>query len=233
MIHYASTLDLYMSKLWSLSNINLYDILCPTKLKGYVDENAMEVHKGDVIYSEYYGDKKIYLVSKGKVKIVSYDSLGNEIVKLILSKGELFGEKHIFGEVKSNEFAIACHNPTEVCAINIDEMRQLMRKNERFEAHIYKFIGLRLRKIERRLELLVGKDVETRIISFINDLKEDSSSPVVNNHLSHGDIAKLLGTSRESVTKVFNRLKKDGVIDYTRKEIKIHDPARLCTMAGD
>lgn len=222
-----------MSDIWTLTNINLYDILCPPKLKGYVDENAIEVHKGDVIYSEHYGESKVYLVSKGKVKIVTYDNHGNETVKLILSKGELFGEKHILGEVKSHEFAIACDNPTEVCAINIGEMRKLMRKNERFESSIYKFIGLRLKKIERRLELLVGKDVETRIISFIHDLYEDSDSPTVHNYLSHSDISKLLGTSRESVTKVFNHLKKDGIIDYTRKEITVKKPEKLCAMAGE
>ena len=222
-----------MPEIWSLSNINLYEILCPPKLKGYVDENAIEVHKGEIIYSEHYGESKVYLVSKGKVKIVTYDSQGHETVKLILSKGELFGEKHILGDVKSNEFAIACDNPTQVCGINIGEMKKLMRKNERFESSIYKFIGLRLKKIERRLELLIGKDVETRIISFIYDLYEEGNSPIVSNHLSHSDISKLLGTSRESVTKVLNRLKKDRIIDYTRKEIKIHDPDRLCEMAGD
>src|SRR5210317_2110166 len=172
-----------MSEIWSLSNINLYEILCPPKLKGYVDENAIEVHKGEIIYSEHYGESKVYLVSKGKVKIVTYDTQGHETIKQILSKGELFGEKHILGDVKSNEFAIACNNPTEVCAINIGDMKKLMRKNERFESSIYKFIGLRLKKIERRLELLVGKDVETRIISFIHNLYEDSDSGAVHNNL--------------------------------------------------
>ncbi len=222
-----------MPEIWSLSNINLYEILCPPKLKGYVDENAIEVNKGQIIYSEHHGENKIYLVSKGKVKLVTYDSQGNETVKLILSKGELFGEKNILGDIKSNEFAIACNNPTEVCAINIGEMRKLMRDNQRFESSIYKFIGLRLKKIERRLELLIGKDVEIRIMSFIHDLYEDTNSPTIANHLSHSDISKLLGTSRESVTKVFNRLKKDGIIDYTRKEITIHQPAKLCEMSGD
>ena len=222
-----------MTNIWSLSNINLYEILCPPKLKGYVDENAIEVHKGEVIYSEHFGESKVYLVSKGKVKIVTYDNQGHETIKQILSKGELFGEKHILGDVKSNEFAIACNNPTEVCAINIGDMKKLMRKNERFESSIYKFIGLRLKKIERRLELLVGKDVETRIISFIHDLYEDNDSQIVHNHLSHSDIAKLLGTSRESVTKVFNRLKKSGIIDYSRKEIKVNEPEKLCEMSGD
>ena len=222
-----------MPKIWSLSNINLFEILCPPKLRGYVDQNAIEVGKGQVIYSEHQGENKVYLVSKGKVKIVTYDNQGNETVKLILSKGELFGEKNILGDIKSNEYAIACSNPTEVCAVNIGEMRKLMRDNQRFESSIYKFIGLRLKKIERRLELLIGKDVESRIVSFIHDLYEDTDSPTVTNHLSHSDIAKLLGTSRESVTKMFNRLKKDGIIDYTRKEIRIHKPTKLCEMAGD
>ena len=222
-----------MPEIWSLSNINLYEILCPPKLKGYVDENAIEVHKGEVIYSEHYGESKVYLVSKGKVKIVTYDNHGNETVKLILSKGELFGEKHILGDVKSNEFAIACDNPTEVCAINITKMKELMRKNERFESSIYKFIGLGLKKIERRLELLIGKDVETRIISFIYDMYADNQSPTIINHLSQHDIAKLLGTSRESVTKMFNKLKKDNIIEYSRKEIIVLDLQRLTELSGD
>lgn len=222
-----------MSNVWSLTNINLYEILCPTKLKGYVDENAIELSKGQIIYSQNHVDNKVYLVSKGKVKIVTYDKSGNEAVKLILAKGELFGEKSILGEIKSNEFAIACNSPTEVCAINVSKMRELMRNNQRFELRIYKLIGLRLKKIERRLELLIGKDVESRIVSFIQDLYIDSETPVIANYLSQSDISNLLGTSRESVTKVFNSLKKDNIIDYTRKEITIIDPQKLSELSGD
>jgi CRP-like cAMP-binding protein len=222
-----------MHEIWSLSNINLYAILCPPKLKGYVDENAIALNKGQIVYSEHHGENKVYLVSKGKVKVVTYDNRGHEVVKLILAKGELFGEKHILGQKDTNEYAIACDNPTEVCAINIGEMKKLMRDNQRFETHIYKFIGMRLKRIERRLELLVGKDVETRIISFIYDLYEEQQTPIVANHLSHSDIASLLGTSRESVTKVFNSLKKRNIIDYTRKEIKVNNPEELCALTGD
>lgn len=222
-----------MNTIWSLSNINLFEILCPPKIKGYVDRNAIELSKGQIIYSDHQLEQKVYLVSKGKVKIVNYDNAGNEVVKLILSKGELFGEKNILGEIKSKDFAIACNNPTEVCAINITKMKTLMRSNERFELRIYKLIGLRLKKIERRLELLIGKDVETRIICFIQDLYNESETPVIANHLSQNDISNLLGTSRESVVKVFNRLKKDNIIDYTRKEIRIKDPQKLSELSGD
>jgi CRP-like cAMP-binding protein len=222
-----------MNNTWALSNINLYDILCPSKLKGYVDENAIELGKGQIIYSHHQVENKVYLVSKGKVKIVTYDKEGNEVVKLILSKGEIFGEKIILGDIKSNEYAIACNNPTEVCAINISKMKALMRDNKRFELRIYKIIGLRFQKIERRLELLIGKDVETRIIRFIHDLYSENENTVFVNHLSQSDISKLLGTSRESVTKVFNKLKKDDIIDYTRKEIIIRDPLKLSEMSGN
>jgi CRP-like cAMP-binding protein len=222
-----------MNNTWALSNINLYDILCPSKLKGYVDENAIELGKGQIIYSHHQVENKVYLVNKGKVKIVTYDKEGNEVVKLILSKGEIFGEKIILGDIKSNEYAIACNNPTEVCAVNIAKMKELMRDNKRFELRIYKMIGLRFQKIERRLELLIGKDVETRIIRFIHDLYSENENTVFVNHLSQSDISKLLGTSRESVTKVFNKLKKDDIIDYTRKEIIIRDPLKLSEMSGN
>ena len=108
-----------------------------------------------------------------------------------------------------------------------------MRNNERFETRIYKLIGLKLTKLERRLELLVGKDVEARIISFINDMHREKNSARLINYLSHDDIAKLLATSRASVTKTLNKLKQNGVIDYNRKEIFIHDARKLELMSQD
>ena len=63
----------------------------------------------------YDAANKIYLIEKGKVKIGYYAEDGKEIVKTILSKGELFGEKAILGEVTRNEFAQSVDNKTSIC----------------------------------------------------------------------------------------------------------------------
>ena len=222
-----------MKSHWVLSNINLYQILCPHKLDGYSKKNGNTYGKQDVIYAEHQNDQNIYLVTKGKVKIVNYDKAGNELVRHILVKGELFGEKIVLNENSRDEFAVACSNGTEVCAMNLSTLHQLMRRNHRFETKIYKLISLKLRKVERRLELLVGKDVETRIITFIYDLYREDHNSRIANSLSHQDIAKLLATSRETVTKTFNKLKQEGVIDYNRKEITITNVEKLAILSQE
>ena len=222
-----------MKSHWVLSNVNLYQILCPHKIDGYAKRSGKTYGKQDVIYSENQNDQNVYLVTKGKVKIVNYDKAGNELVRHILVKGELFGEKIVLNENSRDEFAVACSNGTEVCAMDLTTMHNLMRRNHRFETKIYKLISLKLRKVERRLELLVGKDVETRIITFIYDLYREDNQLRIANRLSHQDIAKLLATSRETVTKTFNKLKQEKVIDYNRREIIVTDVEKLLLLSRE
>lgn len=222
-----------MERYWFLHNLNLYEILCPHKLKDYDQNQDQSFSKEDVIYSEDQSDKNIYMVSKGKVKIVNYNSEGKEVVKQILGKGELFGEKLILGETKRNEFAIACNNHTRVCSMTLDNMKDLMRRNHRFETRIYKMIGIKLKRIERRLELLLGRDVKSRVCAFIYDQYLEHDSLKFVNYLTHYDIGKLLATSRAYVTKTFNELKQDDILDYNRREIIIKDLPKLIILSKD
>lgn len=222
-----------MDNHWVLSNINLYNILCPPKLKDYDQEVGSGFAKEDVIYAHDQRDYNVYLVSKGKVKIVNYDEAGNEIFRQILVKGEVFGEHILLDQEKRTEYAVAYTNNTRVCAMNLDRMRHLMRENERFEVTIYKLIGWKLKKIQRRLDLLVGKDVIGRVCSFIYDLYLENSKQLdFDLPFTHTDIAKLLATSRESVSKIFSQLKTKGILEYTRKKIEITDVEELIKLAN-
>ena len=221
-----------MKRFWILSNIDLYNILCPPKLKSYNKQEGSLYTKEDIIYFEKNHAKNVYMVSKGKVKIVKYDKQGNEIVSHYITKGGLFGEKALLGETERNEFAIACNDGTSVCSMNIDNMRQLMRDNENFSTAIYKFIGLRLKKIERRLELIVGKDIKARLASYILDMYEEQNTFVLTRVLTQKELGALLGASRESINKELTLLVKAGVLSVSRKEIKILDIAAIRKFAN-
>ena len=79
------------------------------------------------------------MIEKGKIKLGYYTEEGDEVVKAILTKGELFGEKAILGEEKRNEFAQSVDNSTSICPIGISAMHDLMRENKTFSLKIYKF----------------------------------------------------------------------------------------------
>lgn len=221
---------LSMKSIWFFEDVNLFKILCPHKYKEYrKDHFTNNYNKKDYIYFEEDKSGKVYLIEKGKVKIGYYTESGEEVVKAILTKGELFGEKAILGENKRDEFAQSVDNETLICPIGVDTMHDLMRKNETFGFRVYKFIGFRFKKLERRLQLLLFKDTKTRLIEFLEELCEDyglecheTGNMVAQHPYTQKDIASLIGTSRPTLNILMNELREEGLVDFDRKTITLH-----------
>lgn len=185
-------------------------------------------HKNDYIYFEADAANTVYLIEKGKVKIGYYTEDGKEVVKAILSKGELFGEKAILGEDKRTDFAQSVEHDTAVCPVTVEVMHELMKNNRNLSLKIYKFIGIRFQKLERRLQLLLFKDTRTRLIEFLDELFEDygyyckaSDCKVIRHPYTQKDIASLIGTSRPNLNLLLNELKEEHYLDFHRNEIHI------------
>ncbi|WP_458626159.1 Crp/Fnr family transcriptional regulator [Winogradskyella sp. PC D3.3] len=218
-----------MQSLWFFDNVNLFKVLCPHKVKIYKNEHSFcSYKKKDYIYIQADAANKVYLIEDGKVKIGYYSEDGNEIVKAILTKGELFGEKAILGDEKRDEFAQSIDNETSICPISVDTMHDLMRDNQNFSFKVYKFIGLKFKKLERRLQLLLFKDTKTRLIEFLDELCVDfgydcdkTGDYVIKHPYTQKDIASLIGTSRPTINILLNELKDENYLDFNRKEIRI------------
>ena len=218
-----------MQSLWFFDNVNLFKVLCPHKVKIYKNEHSFcSYKKKDYIYIQADAANKVYLIEDGKVKIGYYSEDGNEVVKAILTKGELFGEKAILGDEKRDEFAQSIDNETSICPISVDIMHDLMRENQNFSFKVYKFIGFKFKKLERRLQLLLFKDTKTRLIEFLDELCVDfgydcdkTGDHVIRHPYTQKDIASLIGTSRPTINILLNELKDENYLDFNRKEIRI------------
>lgn len=220
--------EYFMDRLWFINDANLYSILCPHKLKNYKEtHNFCHYKKGDYVYFEEDNANTIYLIEKGKVKLGYCNDQGDEVVKIILSKGEIFGEKVLLGEEKRNEFAQIIENETSLCPIPVDVMQHMLRDNTDFSLRIYKFIGFRFKKLERRLQILLFKDVKTRLMEFLKELTEDFGIKIITGDIlikhpyTQKEIAALIGTSRPTLNALLNELKIKKVIEFNQKEILI------------
>lgn len=176
--------------------------------------------------------KYVYLISEGRVKLGNYTKDGDEAVKAILSKGELFGELAVAGEKNTTEFAKAMDPSTMICPLTIEDLKMLMRDNDELNFAIIKVIGLKFRKIERKIESMVFKDSKTRVIEFLVEMGEEKGKKVgyetmIKNHYTHKDISRLTGTSRQTVTTVFNALRDQNFINFDRRRILIRDIDKL------
>ncbi|MEP1035212.1 Crp/Fnr family transcriptional regulator [Ekhidna sp.] len=219
--------------LWYFEDTDLFEVLCPKKTP-YLEERHLPgvYKKDDFIYFKDQSSENIYMVSSGRVKIGTYGPDGKEIVKAILTRGEIFGELALAGEEKRQDFAQAMDNDTHVCSMTIEDLQNLMVDNKDLNLKILKIVGFRLRKTERKIESLVFKDARTRIVDFLREMAEEKGQKVgfemmIKNHLTHKDIASLTGTSRQTVTTVMNELREKNLINFDRRRILIRDLDKL------
>jgi CRP/FNR family transcriptional regulator, cyclic AMP receptor protein len=216
------------SALWYFESVNLYNMLCPHKVKRMAEKHEFIKYKRQqFIYMPDDSATHIYMVVNGKVKVGHYLEDGEEVLSAILTTGEIFGELAMAGEERRKDFAQAMEE-TVICPLTIDELKMLMYDNKELSFKILKLIGLRIMKLERKLELLVFKDARTRIVEFLKDVaawrgKKVGYETLIQTSLTHKDIASLTGTSRQTVTTILNELKDQNLINFNRKQILIRD----------
>lgn len=219
--------------LWYFESVNLFNILCPHKVKAMGDKHQFIHYKrDDYVYFPHDKADSIYMIAQGRVKIGHYMEDGKEVVSSILTTGEIFGELALAGEETRRHFAQVMDENTSICPLGIEELKQLMYGDRELSFKMLKLVGLRLMKLERKLELLVFKDARTRIIEFLKDAaswkgKKVGFETMIPTKLTHKDIAALTGTSRQTVTTILNELKEKNLINFDRKKILIRDLAQL------
>ena len=216
---------------WIINDVDLFEVMCPNKVAN--DPKAKAGHKaykkGETIYFTDDPANSMYLIAQGKVRILNYTEDGEEVVRAILGKGEMFGELALLGEDKRSEIAEAMDDDTLLCSVQTDQLYDLMKDDQDFTFKIYKWIGLRMKKMERRIDNLIFKDVRARLIDFLKELAKEKGRKVsdaieVEHFLTHKNLANLIGTSRQTVTTTMNELRDEGLLDFDRKKVLIKRP---------
>lgn len=218
------------SPLWYLENIDLPQVLCPKKQANMEHPHSM-YKKGEYIYIPNDKSDKIYFITEGRVKIGTYGENGKEITKVILGKGEVFGELSITGEARRRDFAYVMED-TDVCTVTTSEMKALFRDHNALQGFFLRLMGSRIIEMESRLESLVFKDSRSRVIEFLVEQGKKKGQSVgtetlVKRFMTHQDIANLTATSRQTVTTVLNDLRDQNLINFNRNRLLIRDLSKL------
>lgn len=177
----------------------------------------------------------IYFLKKGTVKIVSISDEGEEDIKYLVKRGNMFGELGFAGGESPGDMAIALENCV-LCSGPVAVFEDLVQRNPRINREVTKILGRRVRKIERRLMSMIFKDAKTRIKEFIYDFVTEFGTKeeelwIAKNFLKHGEIAKLTATSRQTVASTMNDLRKKGFLNYDDKMIELPEGKFKATLS--
>lgn len=223
------------SKLWYLENFNLFKGLNEESMKELSKISSMkEISKEQPIYFASEPSKAIFFLKTGRVKIVKYSAEGKENILTLINPGEIFGEMAYLEEEQRTDYAITIEQSL-ICAINKNDLVDFINKNPSLNLKLTKLIGLKLKNYSERIEDLVFKDANQRIISFILRLAEKSGKELggqifIKPFLKHQDIGEITACSRQTVNYLLTDLRNKNIINFDRKKLIILKPDILKNM---
>lgn len=213
-----------LTKYWFLEGFSLFKKLgMPTMMKMCELLDMETLNKGRIIEIGERDKKCVFFLKTGAVKIFNST---NDITKYVVKKGNIFGELSLYDKQAASEEVAMALEDSIICYIESDLMEELMEKNKSLKNGLLKIYGLRIRKLETRLQDLLYKDSKTRISEFIKSYVEEfgelkDSRIEAKNLLSHKDIANLTNTSRQTVNNVLSTMRKTNEINYDAKHISL------------
>jgi len=226
-----------MTKFWYLENFNLFEGLKSESMEELNRISSMQnISKNQPIYFPSEPSNSIYFLKKGRVKLSRMSPEGKEMIIGLVNRGEVFGELAYLDEAERKDFATTM-DEVLVCAINKEDFKQFVERNPELNLRLTKLMGLKLKKYSERIEELVFKDAEQRVISFLLRLADENGKKVgdeifIKPFLKHQDIAELTACSRQTVNSVLTDLREKGVINFDRKKLIIHNREELQSKLG-
>jgi len=178
---------------------------------------------GEFVYQESDTADRLYIVARGKIKIMKYSSEGNEFIISFLEPGELFGISAAFTDKPYSYSAIAMEE-SDVLEIRKEDFLQLIEDHSKMGLDVIKIVGERLIDAHERLRDLAGERVETRLLKTLLRLFQGYGRELT---FTRHELADMTGTTTESVIRICSHLKEKGVIESARGKLIIIDPPKL------
>lgn len=221
---------------------NILEILAQTPLFGGLSESQLSqikriavnkrFNRSEPIFWEGEQGAGFYIVVSGKIKIFKLSAEGKEQILHIYGPGQPFGEVPVFaGE----------HFPANAQTVDKSHLlffpRQafidLITANPSLALNMLAVLSMRLRQFTVQIENLSLKEVPGRLASYLTYLSdEQQSADSVNLPVSKGQLASLLGTIPETLSRIFNKMSAQGLIGVKGSAIDLKDRMALEDLAA-
>lgn len=177
--------------------------------------------KNTILVSEEDPSDMFYVILKGQVKAFVSDENGKEALLNILGQGEYFGEIAII-DAAPRSASIMTLEPCQMAVVAKGEFERCLAEHPDIALGLIRSLVKRIRALTEQVKGLALLDVYGRIVHTLTSLaKEQNGQLVIEQRLTHQDIANMVGASREMVSRILKDLQTDGYLRIEDKQIII------------
>jgi CRP/FNR family transcriptional regulator, cyclic AMP receptor protein len=196
---------------------------------------------GQLVYSTTT-EGRCWVVASGYVKLLDPRPDGNLFIRLILGRGGLFGDRP-FGAGAFRGFAspqheqAVAHGPAEVLELDGAAIEAAANAQAELATLLLESVTIRARFLERRLLWQFTTPIRARVAATLRDIicfegQRCRHGHTINVRLSHQDLAELVGAARPVVSAELVRMRREGLVEYTRCYFCVDDLAGLDRVAA-
>ncbi|WP_205855859.1 Crp/Fnr family transcriptional regulator [Phytoactinopolyspora endophytica] len=227
-----------LDKTWCLTEVDIFCDLSDQEMQVIADNAPMRTYTaGEVLFSPHSPVETLFILKRGRIRVFRVSEDGRALTTAIITPGTIFGEMVLLGQSMYDNFAEAI-DESVVCVMSKADVHKFLMADQRIASRIAATLGQRLAEMERRLTESVFKSVPQRVASTLHTLAQDSPRSGVLTRgqqitLTHEQLAALVGTSRETATKVLGEFAEQGLLRLARGRITVLDAAALEAEAGE
>ena len=174
------------------------------------------------VYSEGGPSDTLYFLESGLVKIYKRGPDNKEIILQIVGAGDLFGEQAL-GAEQTRTISAEVLQEGVIYLLPRDLFLRVCEKRPELWREIAGLLTIRKRELEKKIELLCLRDVEYRILYYMAELAKTfgakSNASEYSIPLSQGELASLIGATRETTSTTLNALARRGIIRLGRRQL--------------
>ena len=168
--------------------------------------------RGRTIVAEGEPSQSLYILLSGRAKVQRSDTEGKEVILSVLTAGECFGEMSLIDDAPRSASVITLES-SDFMSIAKDSFKTVLLSSPEISLRIMRGLVKRLREADKKIETLALLDVYGRVARVLLDFSEPvGNDRIVKNKLPRQEIAKMIGASREMVSRVMKGLETEGYI---------------------
>ena len=179
--------------------------------------------RGSVIMAAGDPIDSLYIVISGRLKVMMGDAEGKEVILSLIGPGEYFGEMGLIDDSPRSASVVSIE-PCELLSVTKRDFKKCIVENVEMSMTVMRGLVRRLREADRKIGSLAMLDVYGRVARLLLDMSENvNGQKIVANRVSKQDIAKMVGASREMVSRVMKDLEMSGYIEVRGSTIVLRD----------
>jgi CRP-like cAMP-binding protein len=221
-------------KLWYLRRLNLFEGMSIEEVERISHDLRMRScsAKSSVLDGS---SERVYMIKQGRVRLYHVTENGQEVPTAILVPGQLFGLGALFGKAGDATFAEALDD-TVVCDAAAQDFINMMARHPVLMAKVMMAMARQMLRLESTIESIVSRPVAARLAELLITLAEQaersSSGAILVPSYSHEEMGKMIGPTRESVSRTLGDWRRVGIITMQGRRILVQKPGSLRAQAG-